>query len=232
VLVVKQLDFLLLSLDQMVNTMNLIRASRDEASLGSFTILTIICDQGWQGPQSSFHDLAGVCGLARVDGYFLNGLGDAERILERHLVKPGFRLIALSQRRFGEECLALPVLERTACACDSYLQYSEGNDATIAAFGFALPSALAMSASLAKQGLGASVFALNPVQPYHWTAVVASAARTRRLIVLDDGKSPASLAHKLASMVLRAAPDCHVSVEAREQTCPAGVNEDRFMVAA
>ena len=63
-LVVKQLDFLLLALDQLVNTMNLIRTS--EAVTGSFTILAIVCDQGWQGPQSSFHDLAGICGLHRL----------------------------------------------------------------------------------------------------------------------------------------------------------------------
>ena len=232
-LVVKQLDFLLLALDQMVNTMNLIRAGREESALGSFTILTIVCDQGWQGPQSSFNDLAGLCSLARVDGYFLNGACDAERILSRHLVKPGFRLIAVSQRRFGEECLELPLLDDTrGPGGDGQLRYTEGSDATVAAFGFALPAALALAASLGARSQRAAVFTLNPVLPYDWNPVVASAARTRRLIALDDGKGPASLAHKLVSAVLRAAPDCHASVQAREHSFQSAVNEDRFVGAA
>jgi len=232
-LVVKQLDFLLLALDQMVNTMSLIRARGAGPGLGSFTILTIVCDQGWQGPQSSYHDLAGMCALARADGYFLNGAADAERILNRHLVKPGFRLIAVSQRRFGEECLELPVIEKGSDAtADGYLQYADGADATIAAFGFALPAALELSATLRTQGVCAAVFSLNPVLPYEWTAVVASAARSRRLIVLDDGKGALSPAHKLVSLALRAAPDCHATVETREQGWPWTVNEDRFQVTA
>ena len=230
-LVVKQLDFLLLAMDQMVNTMNLIRATREESSLGSFTILTIVCDQGWQGPQSSFNDLAGVCSLARVDGYFLNGQADSERVLTRQLVKPGFRLIAVSQRRFGEECLELPLLEK-GCRGEACFQYADGPDATVAAFGFALPSALEVSAAWRAQGKRSSVYALNPVLPHDWTGVLTSAARTRRLIVLDDGKGALSLAHKLASAVLRAAPDCHVSVETRECDYQSVVNEDRFAGAA
>jgi pyruvate/2-oxoglutarate/acetoin dehydrogenase E1 component len=232
-LIVKQLDFLLLALDQMVNTMNLVRAGRQESGLGSFTILTIVCDQGWQGPQSSFNDLAGVCSLARVDGYYLNGSRDAERILSRHLVKPGFRIIAVSQGRFGEECLELPVLEKGSGGdCDGQLQYAEGQDATIAAFGFALPAALERSATFRVHGKRAAVFALNPELPYDWSGVVASAARSQRLIALDDGKGALSLAHKLVSVVMRAVPDCYATVETREHTCQWAVNEDRFVVAA
>lgn len=219
-LVVKQLDFLLLAADQLVNTMNLIRASRDPSTLGSFTIAVIVCDQGWQGPQSSFHDLAGLCALARVDGYHLNGLGDAERVLASHLVRPGFRLIGLSQGRFGSEVLAVPVTAATDNCAE--LQYSDGREATIAALGFTLPKAIAMSR-------GAAVFQINPVLPHLFAGVTASAARTKRLIILDDGKGAVSLGHKIASQVLRVAPDCHVSLQTREDCCDYTVNADAFV---
>ena len=230
-LIVKQLDFLLLGLDQMVNTLNLQRAMSGGApAAGSFTILTIVCDQGWQGPQSSFNDLAGVCALARVDGYCLNGLGDAERVLPDRLVRPGFRLIAVSQRRFGEECLELPVLHASGDGAE--LQYAEGADATIVSLGFTLPEAAAMLARLRGEGKRAALFQINPVLPHHWARVMASAARSRRLIVLDDSKGAVSLAHKVASQVWRVAPECHVSLHTREQDCQWAVNEDRFVVAA
>src|SRR5688572_19494537 len=55
VLFMKQLDFLLLGIDQVVNTYNFIRAYRPTVTLGSFTIFLIVCDQGLQGPQSSLN---------------------------------------------------------------------------------------------------------------------------------------------------------------------------------
>lgn len=228
-LVVKQLDFLLLAADQMVNTMNLVRASRETGTLGSFTILAIVCDQGWQGPQSSYHDLTSLCSLARVDGYHLNGAGDAAHIIPRYLAAPGFRILAVSQRRFGEECLELPVFHAGPGAGE--LQYADGHDATIAAFGFALPQAVEISAQLRAAGAQPAIFQVNPALPHNWTRLIGSAARTRRLIVLDDSKSPLSLGHKLASAVLRVAPECHVTIETREQNCEFAVNEDRFMPA-
>lgn len=227
-LVVKQLDFLLLALDQMVNTLNLVRAARAPEPLGSFTILAIICDQGWQGPQSSFHDLQSICSLARADGYFLNGRGDAERVLSTQLVRPGFRLIAVSQRRFGEDSIDLPVLGASGQSAE--LQYAPGEDAAVVALGFALPQALEVSAALRAEGRRAAVFQVNPVLPHDWPRLVNTAARSRRLIIVDDTRSPLSLAHKIVSSVLRVAPDTHVTLRTREQEYEPAVNEDRFAV--
>lgn len=227
-LVVKQLDFLLLGLDQMINTMNLVRAMGEPA--GSFTILTIVCDQGWQGPQSSFNDLAGLCALGRMDGYYLNSSADAELVLSRHLVKPGFRLIAVSQRRFAEECLELPVLRGSSG--ESELQYADGADATIATLGFSLRQGLELSAQLRGEGQRAALFQLNPVLPHDWPRVVASAVRSGRLMLIDDSKGAVSLAHKVATAVLRVAPDCQVTMQTGEQHCQWVVNGDRVGAVA
>jgi acetoin:2,6-dichlorophenolindophenol oxidoreductase subunit beta len=229
-LIVKQLDFLLLAADQMINTMNLVRASSGgEGPPGSFTILTIVCDQGWQGPQSSFNDLAGLCALARLDGYHINGAADAQGVFERHLVAPGFRIVAVSQRRFAEECLELPILHGSGN--EGELQYADGPDATIVSLGFTLPAALELMARFRAHSRRTALFQLNPVLPHRWPRASASAARTRRLIVLDDAKGAVSLAHKVASGVLRAAPECHVSLHTREQGGEWAVNEDRFIEA-
>lgn len=225
-LVVKQLDFLLLAADQMVNTMNLVRATREESSLGSFTILTIVCDQGWQGPQSSFHDLAGLCSLARIDGFHLNGAADAALVLRQRLVAPGFRIVAVSQRQFGADVIELPVRRSSTDLAE--LQYADGADATIVALGFALPQALEAAAVYAAAGARAAVFQVNAVLTPSWPGIVSSAARSGRLILLDDAKGGTSLAHKIASAVLRVAPGCRVSIQTREHQCEFAVNADQF----
>ena len=47
----KQMDFLLLGIDHLVNTYNIIRQDKPEVS---FTIFPINVDSGYEGPQSAF----------------------------------------------------------------------------------------------------------------------------------------------------------------------------------
>ena len=78
VLFSKQLDFMLLGLDQVCNTFNFIRAFKSDATLGSFTIFTIVCDQGFQGPQSSLNNASDFASIANIPVYCLNSKADAE----------------------------------------------------------------------------------------------------------------------------------------------------------
>ena len=186
VLFAKQLDFMLLGMDHFVSTYNFIRC-RPRPGLGSFTIVTIVCDQGMQGPQSSFNALGDICSLARVDGYTLTNNQDALQVLNQQLGKPGFRFIALSQKMFGAEFLDL---ELVYGAPDSSLfQYTEGDDVTVVCFNFSLPSGLALQQRLAQRGLAASLFSANYVTRPTWDRVADRVAKSRRLIVLDDSKS-------------------------------------------
>ena len=229
VLFVKQLDFLLLALDPMVNTLNLLRASHDMDRLGSFSIVAIVCDQGWQGPQSSFNDLAGICSITRADGYALTNLAEARRVIQHQLVRPGFRIIALSQRLFPAPILDLPVISKWGR--DAVVQYAAGQDLTIACLGFTLPRGVALAEESSARGRTASLFTVQPVLPHWFGPIVESAARTRRLVVLDDGKGAVSMAHKIAAQVLRIEPGCHVTIHTREAEVCHHVNEDRFDAA-
>ena len=56
----KQLDFLLLGIDHLVNTYNIIRSVKKYLK-SSFTIMPIIVDNGFQGPQSSFNNFGDIC---------------------------------------------------------------------------------------------------------------------------------------------------------------------------
>jgi pyruvate/2-oxoglutarate/acetoin dehydrogenase E1 component len=195
VLFAKQQDFMLLGVDHLVNTYNFVRCARRATELGAFTIVAVVCDQGYQGPQSSFNSVGDLCSLARVPGFMLTNAHDAAQVLGGELAKPGFRFIGLSQRLFGTELLdpgfvwAAPDL--------SVFQYSEGADAAIVCFNFSLPQGWALQEKLREHGLQTSLFSANHVFPLAAERIVENAARAGSIIVIDDSKSTNLAAHRL-----------------------------------
>lgn len=184
----KQLDFLLLGVDQLVNTYNVIRSAYDEKTLGSFTIMPIVVDSGYQGPQSSLNTFADFCTLGKIRGYTLTNKHDAEKILKKHMVCPGFRIISVSQRLFKEELLPLPEPLQVDKE-ETVFQYTHGDGATIASFNFALPEAWRLRKELAKAGIEAALFNVNSPTEFDTADIIESANKTGKLITLDDSKS-------------------------------------------
>lgn len=198
----KQLDFLLLGIDQLVNTFNIIR-NQSRPPAGSFTIMPIVMDNGWQGPQSSLNTFAEFCSIASIPGYTVTNQRDAEVIIPRHMVAPGFRIIAVSQRLFKDEAIAPErVIHQSADA--SLFQYTEGTDATIVSFNFAFPQGWELVSDLAASGVMASLFNVNSPTPIDWSPVIESVRRTRRLVVLDDSKSLNLSCHSLLAEARKA----------------------------
>ena len=103
----KQQDFLLLGIDQLVNTYNFIRRNNPSAS---FTIVFVIVDLGYQGLQSSLNNFGDFCSIARIPGFTITNKSDAEKIIDKYLVHPGFRIMGVSQRLFKEEMMDIVIL--------------------------------------------------------------------------------------------------------------------------
>jgi pyruvate/2-oxoglutarate/acetoin dehydrogenase E1 component len=196
-LFVKQLDFLLLGLDQICNTFNFIRAYRQKNTWGSFTIFVIICDQGYQGAQSSLHSAGDFASIANIPVYCLNGADDAARVVRDHFVTPGFRIICLSQRLFGAPTLQSPA--DLVSSDSSLFRYQSGDVATIVSFGFSLRDSLNMGAKLRDAGVSSDVFHVNFVAGMDMTPVIDSCKRTGKLIVVDDTKSVAKFSDAIVT---------------------------------
>ena len=98
----KQLDFLLLGVDHFVNTLNAIKTNYKKLK-GSYTIITFACDQGFQGPQSSFNNIDDLSSLAQFDTYQINTLYEAKKIIPYAINKRGFKIISIGQRLSGQE---------------------------------------------------------------------------------------------------------------------------------
>lgn len=183
----RQIDFLLLATDQLVNTYNSIRNNPAGLS-GSFTIMTTVIDQGYEGPQSSLNNLGDFCSLAHIDAFTVTNKADMEKIISAKLVSPGFRIIAASPRLYKTEIIAPPRLLYCSPHLDLF-EYQRGGDATIVCFNLSFPYGDALSREMQKIGVHPSLFGVTVPVPIDWSVILESVKKTKKLIILDDSKS-------------------------------------------
>lgn len=180
----KQQDFLLLGIDHLVNTYNFIRRKKPSAS---FTIVFVVVDSGYQGLQSSINNLGDFCSIARIPGFTITNIVDAQEIIETHLVSPGFRILAVSQRLFSQDVISVEKVygneEKTI------FQYSDGSDATIVCFNFAFPYGLQLAEELRKNNVNPSLFSVNMPTPLEWDPIIDNVKKTKKVVIIDDSKS-------------------------------------------
>lgn len=180
----KQQDFLLLGIDQLVNSGNFLRQNK---MLASFTIVTIVVDKGYEGIQSSLNNCGDFCSIARILGYTISNRHDADYVISKHLVSPGFRIIAVSQRLFNTEIISCgPGVLNSASA--GVFKYYQGSSATIVCFNFSFPQGIKLRNELKSQNVDASLFSVSASIPVSWKPIIEDVVRTGNLIILDDSK--------------------------------------------
>jgi len=206
----KQLDFLLLACDQIVNTWNMVRLRRPSAS---FTIVCIVVDSGFEGPQSRLNALADFSSLADIAVFSVSNGPDAEAIIDAHMVAPGFRIIAVSQRLFSSGISPAKADFSTVGTGTeaSMLRHETGDHATIAAFNFAYPQAAAIHRQIQEKGLTASLFSIAGLPVADWLPMLADAKRTGRLILIDDSRSRNRAADGLCAAIAEAGIACRIA---------------------
>jgi pyruvate/2-oxoglutarate/acetoin dehydrogenase E1 component len=192
----KQMDFLLLGIDQLVNTYNIIRQSNPKAS---FTIFPVTVDSGFEGPQSSLNNFDDFCSIAGVDGYSFTNKEDSLKIISEHLVKPGFRILSTGQRLLREETLELDVLHQDPSG--KFFQYRKGNDVSIICFNQALQYGLKLSNIMNTKSISSSLFSINFHLQSNYQYILDDISFTKKLIIIDDSKSRNRFSDKFLSEV-------------------------------
>ena len=227
VLFMKQLDFLLLGLDQLVNTSNFVRACTPGIK-GSFTIYPIVCDQGFQGPQSSLNSAGDFASLANVEVYCLNSTQESACIIGEQFVSPGFRIITTSQRLFGAEALDIPLLDRAAR--NAIFKYRAGGDVSVVCFNFALREGIALCDRLRADGIESDLFHVNFVPGMDTSMLVDSCRRSGKLVLLDDSKTVTKFSDSLVTELAEAAIPVRVCAPMRRGSAPEGygVCDDKY----
>lgn len=199
VLIHHRLDFMLYSMDAIVNWLSLWRFKSDGKSAVPVTIRAIV-GKGWgQGPQHSkslhawFGHLPGLRVAMPATAFDAKGLlmesifGEDPTIIIEHR-----SLFGLSDRvpaepyrvRFGQAAIRKP-----------------GKDVTIVALGNMVHTALRAARELAAKGVDAEVIDLRTVSPLDTTTVCESVSRTGRLLVADPAWRTCSVAAEVIAAV-------------------------------
>jgi pyruvate/2-oxoglutarate/acetoin dehydrogenase E1 component len=193
----KQQDFLLLGIDQIVNTYNIIRQGQPSAS---FTIFPVTVDSGYDGPQSALNNFDDFCSIAGVDGFSFTNKADADRIISNYLFKPGFRILSTGQRLLQQVTLDLEIIDEDPDC--NYFQYKAGDDVSIVCFNHALHYGLELFEVMLKQGINSSLFSVNSHLNAEFDQVINDLNNTARLILIDDTKSKNRLSDRFLLHVL------------------------------
>ena len=228
---VKQHDFLLLTLDHMVNTYNMVKL---QGSTAGFTIVCIVVDSGFEGPQSRLNNLSEFSSVADFPTYSISTQQEAEAILPL-LKEPGFRIIALSQRLFRQSMLQPEFFQEASdkvfCYPSHLLQGDSNVDFTIASFNFSLPQSLELQHVAKQKGIHSEIFSLTNALPKSFDDVLESVKRTKRLVVIDDSRSINRSSDRLRLAVYEQCPDSLVFVAQKQPSVEAIVpNLDDFQI--
>jgi pyruvate/2-oxoglutarate/acetoin dehydrogenase E1 component len=179
----KQTDFLLLGVDHLVSTFNVLRQFEIGAS---FTIFPICVDSGFEGPQSSLNNLDDFASLGAIDVFSFTNRCDAEAIIDKHLVEPGFRVICASQRLMKKELVDIPG-PFSHGGCEFFL-YDKVQHITIVCFNFSLPYGIKLKQLLAQKNVDSALMSVNSHRVRCFRAIFQEIRKTRSLVIIDDGK--------------------------------------------
>lgn len=199
VLIHHRLDFMLYSMDAIVNWLSLWRFKSNNDS-GLPVVIRAIVGKGWgQGPQHSkslhawFAHLPGLRVAVPATAFDAKGLllesifGEDPAIIVEHRSLFGLRDRVPSRPyrvRYGKA-----VVRR------------KGTDVTLAAIGMMVPLALRAAGQLASQSVDAEVIDLRTVSPLDIDTVCESVVKTGRLVVADPAWCTGSVAAEVITAV-------------------------------
>lgn len=181
----KQLDFLLLSADHFVNTLNFIKVVKKK--LGSFNIITFVCDQGFQGPQSSFNNIDDLSSLAQINTFQINTSFEAKKIFSGKKLFRGFNIVTISQRLSSRNIF---FLDANSYAKDysAFLYFEKKyTDYTIICSNFSFEYACKLKLKKRKKNI--QILNLNFLNKIDTHFILNKIKNSKKIILITDTKS-------------------------------------------
>jgi len=194
----KQLDFILLGIDHFVNSINFLKNYIRDKNKGSYTIVLYVCDQGYQGPQSSFNNIDDLSSLAQIDTFQINTYFDVKTVIPYVFRKKGFNIISISQRNSKN----IIFLENPDSYSEnmSFVKYFKGKDVIIISTNFSFQQALEIKKSL-KNSEKVSIVNCNFLTELSLNFLLKNIKKSRRVLLISDGKSINYRIFKLESFI-------------------------------
>ena len=190
-------NFSLLALDQIVNN----AATLSHMSGGQFAVPLVIrmaTGGGRQLAAQHSHSLEGW--YAHVPGLKVAvpaTVEDARFMLAAALADPNPVLVFEHILLYNAEGELDPSV--AAVDLDHARVRRSGRDLTLVTYGNSLPKCMAAAEALAREGVEAEVIDLRMLRPLDMATVAASVARTRRVVIVDEGWKSGSISAEIAA---------------------------------
>lgn len=190
-------NFSLLALDQILNN----AATIPHMSGGQFAVPLVIrlaTGAGRQLAAQHSHSLEGW--YAHIPGLRILAPGtveDARHMLKPALADPNPVLIFEHIMLYNAEGPLDPAVE--SVDIDKAKVRRPGRDVSLITYGGSLPKTLQAAETLAAEGIEAEVLDLRVLRPLDEAAILASVARTRRCVIVDEGWRSGSLSAEIAA---------------------------------
>jgi pyruvate dehydrogenase E1 component beta subunit len=190
-------NFSLLALDQIMNN----AATLSHMTGGQFAVPLVIrmaTGGGRQLAAQHSHSLEGW--YAHIPGLKVLAPGtveDARFMLAAALADPNPVLLFEHIVLYNSEGELDPAV--TAVDIEHARVRRVGRDLTLVTYGNSLPKCLAAAEALARDGIEAEVVDLRVLRPLDMPTVVASVARTRRVVIVDEGWKSGSISAEIAA---------------------------------
>ena len=200
---VMTVNFSLLALDQIVNNAATLR-HMSGGQLNVPVVIRMTTGAGRQLAAQHSHSLEGW--YAHVPGLRIVApatLADARGMLLTALADPDPVLIFEHAMLLGME--GDIAVDAGDVDIDRAAVRRVGTDVSIVTYGGSLPKALAAAEVLARDGLNAEVVDLRTLRPLDDATIIASVAKTRRAIVVDEGWRSGSLAAEVMARIVEQA---------------------------
>jgi pyruvate dehydrogenase E1 component beta subunit len=196
-------NFSLLALDQIVNN----AATIPHMSGGQFAVplvIRIATGGGRRVAAQHSHSLEGW--YAHIPGLRVLApavIEDARWMLAAALADPNPVLIFEHVMLYNVEGVLDPAV--SAVDIDKAKIRRDGADVTLVAYGNGLLKALAAADALAAEGIAAEVIDLRVLRPLDEATILASVAKTRRAVIVDEGWKSGSLSAEIGMRIAEAA---------------------------
>jgi pyruvate dehydrogenase E1 component beta subunit len=190
-------NFSLLALDQIMNN----AATLSHMTGGQFAVPLVIrmaTGGGRQLAAQHSHSLEGW--YAHIPGLKVLAPGtveDARFMLAAALADPNPVLLFEHIVLYNSEGELDPAV--TAVDIEHARVRRAGRDLTLVTYGNSLPKCLAAAEALARDGIEAEVVDLRVLRPLDMPTVTASVARTRRVVIVDEGWKSGSISAEIAA---------------------------------
>ncbi len=200
---VMTVNFSLLALDQILNNAATLR-HMSGGQVGVPLVIRMVTGAGRQVAAQHSHSLENF--YAHIPGLKVLAaatLEDARGMLWTALQDPDPVILFEHAALYGME--GELALDAGAVPIDGARIRRPGKDITLIAYGGTVGKALAAAATLSDRGVDAEVVDLRTLRPLDDATIVASVAKTRRAVIVDEGWRSGSLAAEVCTRIVERA---------------------------